>query len=112
MGGIGVTAWDAAASSLSPPNVHPGDSGGFPEDSKAEITAEVNQRVLGDIGGGMADGGGIGGGGIGGRRQDLRLLWLCWLLLLTSKFAADGGGDAADGCAFAVAGSATAIALL
>ena len=103
MGGIGVTAWDAAASSLSPPNVHPGDSGGFPEDSKAEITAEVNQRVLGGIGGGMAD---------GGRRQDLRLLWLCWLLLLTSKFAADGGGDAADGCAFAVAGSATAIALL
>lgn len=102
MGGIGVTAWDAAASSLSPPNVHPGDSGGFPEDSKAEITAEVNQRVLGGIGGGMAD---------AGRRQDLRLLWLCWLLL-TSNFAADGGGDAADGCAFAVAGSATAIALL
>ena len=102
MGGIGVTAWDAAASSLSPPNVHPGDSGGFPEESKAEIQAEVNQRVLGGIGGGMAD---------AGRRQDLRLLWLCWLLL-TSNFAADGGGDAADGCAFAVAGSATAIALL
>ena len=102
MGGIGVTAWDAAASSLSPPNVHPGDSGGFPEDSKAEITAEVNQRVLGGIGGGTAD---------AGRRQDLRLLWLCWLLL-TSNFAADCGGDAADGCAFAVAGSATAIALL
>ena len=102
MGGIGVTAWDAAASSLSPPNVHPGDSGGFPEESKAEIQAEVNQRVLG----------GIGGGTVGaGRRQDLRLLWLCWLLL-TSNFAADGGGDAADGCAFAVAGSATAIALL
>ena len=102
MGGIGVTAWDAAASSLSPPNVHPGDSGGFPEDSKAEITAEVNQRVLGGIGGGTVD---------AGRRQDLRLLWLCWLLL-TSNFAADCGGDAADGCAFAVAGSATAIALL
>ena len=106
MGGIGVTAWDAAASSLSPPNVHPGDSGGFPEDSKAEITAEVNHRVLGGIGGGI-------GGGMAdaGRRQDLRLLWLCWLLL-TSNFAADCGGDAADGCAFAVAGSATAIALL
>ena len=103
MGGIGVTAWDAAASGLSTPNVHPGDSGGFPETSKAEITAEVNQRVLGGIDGGMAD---------GSRRQDLRLLWLCWLLLLTSKFAADGGGDAADGCAYAVAGSATAIALL
>lgn len=103
MGGIGVTAWDAAASSLSPPNVHPGDSGGFPEDSKAEITTEVNHRVLGGIGGGTAD---------GGRRQDLRLLWLCWLLLLTSKFAADGCGDAADGCAYAVAGPATAIALL
>ena len=102
MGGIGVTAWDAAASSLSPPNVHPGDSGGFPEESKAEIQAEVNQRVLGAIGGGTV---------VAGRRQDLRLLWLCWLLL-TSNFAADGGGDAADGCAFAVAGSATAIALL
>ena len=86
--------------------MHPGDSGGFPETSKAEITAEVNQRVLGGIGGGI-------GGGMAdaGRRQDLRLLWLCWLLL-TSNFAADCGGDAADGCAFAVAGSATAIALL